>query len=307
MITKSPFSIQVVEDRDSLLGEAIERLKFSKTMLGSGDNEKRTSQTSSRSSGVDLFEKLNNEQILFSPKLDVQSIKKADFEKKGIELPIALKQKMGDHAFFRVIVPITLFPSSGWAFTRLESWLRLCPTEESSKKMVTIHDLFPNDIWTDVLKFQDGMRLGLDNHLNFKLTIDKIKGKIDAFDVAAEIQAKNEVGLSASLVVGPFNYHLKRSDVRARGKGNVECFWRMDGKDHVDQEDIHLDIIITVPKIRKEPVDLIGQARARHEFQPFLADVIKDWPRYFHQRMQSLFESGAPVTKSMEWANITGD
>jgi hypothetical protein len=305
MITNSLFSIKTVDDRNDLLVEAIDRLKFSKTMLG-GDNVKRSSTTNNPAE-VDLFEKLNKEQILFSPKLDVQAIKKADFEKKGVELPIELRKKMGEQVFFRVIVPITLFPTSGWAFTRLESWLRLCPNEENSNKMVTIHDLFPSDAWTDVLKFQDGLQLGLDNQLNFKLSVDKIKGKFDSFDVVAEAQAGGDVGLSASLIVGPFAYRLRRSDVRARGKGNVECFWRMDGKDHVDQEDIHLDIIIAVPKTRQEQVELIGQARARHEFQPLLADVVKDWPRYFHQRMQSLFESGAPVTANMEWKNITGD
>lgn len=303
----SHFSIQTIEDRIGLLDEAIERLKYSNTMLGNDDNPRRSSKNGDAAIAVDLFEKLNKEQILFSPRLDVQSIKKADFIKKGIEMPRELAKKMEDQSFFRVIVPITLFPSSGWAFTRLESWLHLCPNESDPHNMVTIHDLFPNDIWTDVLKFKDGLQVGLDNHLNFNLSITKIEGHFDSVGMATGAQTKGDVGLSASLVIGPFNYKLRRSEVRARGKGNVECFWRMDGKDHVDQEDVHLEIIISVPKNRNRPVELIGQARARHEFQPLIADVVKDWPRYIHQRLHSFFESGAPVTASMKWDNITSE
>jgi hypothetical protein len=92
--------------------------------------------------------------------------------------------------------------------------------------------------------------------------------------------------------------------VRARGRGNVECFWRLDGKGHVDQEDVVLDVVLMVPHTRQSAVRAIGELKAYHDFQPWTADLFQDWLPYFGKALKSLFGAGVVVRETMTWENV---
>jgi hypothetical protein len=91
------------------------------------------------------LQKLGEEQALFSPKLDIYHLTKKDFDERGIEPSRVLESKMKTNHFYHVNIPITLFPRSGWAFTRLECWLNFCKNKDDAHNCPIVHEIFPDE------------------------------------------------------------------------------------------------------------------------------------------------------------------
>jgi hypothetical protein len=296
------FTVKQDFNRRALLAEAIEVVRYSDD-LGAERISKGIEYARSRA--IELLQKLDEEQANFSPKLDVRHLTGRDFEELGIEPSRALKAKMRQNDFFQVGIPITLFPRSGWAFTRLECFVNFCSNSGKVRDCPTVHDIFPEDVWIEIFDFQDHLELGLDEDLTFRAQVANIEGKWKSLTGAAKAKLAMRTGAGAQLVVGPFSYQVRRAQVRTRGRGNISSFWRLDSKAHVDEEDVRLGVVLMVPKARSQPVDVKGELKAYHDFQFWSADLWKDWWHYFDDAIKNLFQGGVVVTDTMVWQNIT--
>lgn len=186
-----------------------------------------------------------------------------DFKDQKISLSRELQAKMSVNDFYQVNIPIKLFPKSGWAFTRLECSIEFCPDESEYSPIV--HDMFPRDVWGDIMSLNTQLDISLNHNLSFQ----------------ARQETKVRMGLRGCFKAGVFSYNVRRSKVLARGRGDVGCFWRLDGKDCVNDEDIMLSVILAVPKTRKKPLHANGSLRAYHDFQLGAADIFKDYTQDF--------------------------
>lgn len=298
------FTIQETFDRQELLAEAMEIVRYADVELGPEAEAKDIDNR--KAQAIEHLHKLGEEQASFSLKLDVRRLTRKDFEEQGIEPSRELKAKMKKNHFYQVGIPITLFPKSGWAFTRLECRVEFCPGETNVHQHPIIHDIFPDDVWADILSFEDHLVLGLDENLAFRAQVKELKGQWQHLSAAAQAKLAVQVGSGAKLVVGPFSYRIRRSNVRSRGRGNVECFWRLDGAEYIDEEDVRLRLVLMVPKDRLQPVNAIGELTAYHDFQLWSADVFKDWINDFGKAIKALFGAGIPLhPPPMKWSDIT--
>ena len=280
-MTKSNFTSSEIFNRDDLLNEALEIIRFGDVSLG-----KEQSLELKKQQAIELLEKFQAEQVRFSPLLDIRALNSLDFEGQQIALSRELQAKMLVNDFYQVNIPIMLFPKSGWAFTRLECNIEFCPNESEHRPVV--HDMFPHDVWAEVMSLNTQLNISLDHNLSFK----------------AQQETEVKMELSGRFKAGGFSYHVRRSKVLARGRGDVGCFWRLDGKDYVNDEDIMLRVILTVPKTRTKPLHAIGSLRAYHDFQLGSADIFKDYAQDFSKVLKSLFLNGIPVDATMVWENI---
>lgn len=295
------FTLPESFNRDELIEEALEVVRYAEISMGIESSQNLTLR---QNQTIDILEKLQKEQVKFSPKLDIYPITEESFKQRNVQPSNDLKAKMKNHNFYQVRIPITLFPKSGWAFTRLECWLEFCPEEENISERPVIHEIFPEDIWTEILRFQDNINLGLNENLVFKTEIDKIEGNWQKISNKALAKVAVKTENQANLVIGPFSYSLRRSEVMARGRFDVECFWRLDGSKYVAEEDVLLGLVLAVPKKRKKPVTAKGLLKTSHDFQIFTADIFKDWIPQFSEILKSWLNQGAFITYQEDWTNI---
>lgn len=247
---------------------------------------------------IKQLNKLEQEQALFSPKLDVLGLTETDFAQRGLESSPNLKAKMQDNDFYEVGIPVTLFPKSGWAFTRLECSLEFCPNETDRNQLPIIYEIFPDDVWAEIFRFQDSLTVGLDQDFRFRTQVEDLKGKWQKLSSKAQGKLSLQGGGGANLVVGPFSYRIRRAEVIARGRLAPNCRWRLDGKQYVAQEDVLLKVILMVPKSRKQPVNAVGRLKADHDFQVWSADIFKDY------RLEALWERSRVIETTQEWKDI---
>lgn len=290
-------------NRDELLAEALEIIRYSDVTLSSNQSPEEINEK--KAQAIDTTKKLKEEQALFSPRLDVIPLTKEKFEQRNIQLPDDLEYRMKNNDFYLISIPVTLFPLAGWAFTRLECYLEFCPEEKDANQRPIIHEIFPEDVWQEILTFEDSLNLGLDENLAFRAEIEKLEGKWKQLsgDVQGKISAN--FGGKANLVVGPFSYRIRRSKILGRGRGNVQAFWRLDSNQYVQQEDVSLGVVLSVPKTRALPVFAVGQLQAYHSSQLLSSDIFRDWFPTFSRLLKSWFENGSPIEGSQKWENIT--
>ena len=111
---------------------------------------------------------------------------------------------MKNNDFYLISIPVTLFPKAGWAFTRLECYLEFCPEENDANQRPIIHDIFPDNIWQEILTFEDSLNLGLDENLAFRAEVEKLEGNWKKLSGEAQAKLSANLGGKANLVVGPF-------------------------------------------------------------------------------------------------------
>ena len=289
-------------NRDELLEEALEIVRCADIPMG--DTKKEIIEEG-KAKTINQIEKLQKEQAKFSPRLDVIPLTNKNFQQRGIEPSDDLKARMKYNHLYLIQIPVTLFPLSGWAFTRLECWIEFCPDEEDANQRPIIHEIFPEDVWREILTFEDSLNLGLDENLAFRAEVEKLAGKWQKLSANTQAKIAANLGGKANLVVGPFSYRIRRAEILGRGRKNVEAFWRLDGNQHVQQEDVLLGVVLTVPKTRKQPVHAIGKLQAYHNFQISKADIFQDHLPHFSDLLKSWLGKGAPVNHEESWVKIT--
>ena len=87
-----------IEDRQNLLGEAIELVRFSDIHLGDEIPEKEVDPLKEKV--VALLESLNKEQVEFSPKLSVYQLTPKDFKIEEQQLSPNIRVGMRKHNFY---------------------------------------------------------------------------------------------------------------------------------------------------------------------------------------------------------------
>ena len=233
MNTVRDFTIRDQFDRRGLLSEAREIVLSAEAFMGPEAPVKQADQGkpsfrhgymsekgADRGRGriFDILTKLDAEQASFSPRLDVRRLTLKDFNEKGLQAAKEIKDSFRNYLFYQVGIPVTLFPRAGWAFTRLECWIKFCPDEPDVPKRPVVHDIFPEDVWQEILSFQNQLSVGLDEELRFRALVPELTGRWQ--QLSGEAKAKVSAVGGAKLTVGPFNYHLRRA---GHGTGQVEC------------------------------------------------------------------------------------
>ena len=294
-----------IEDRQQLLEEAIEIVRFSDVELGEEIPEQEVDPFKEKI--VKLLKELNKELVDFSPKLSIYPLTPKDFKIEEQQLSPDIKVGMHHHNFYKVDIPITLKSAPDWAFSSLVCNVAFCPDEEDSKQvhlLPTIHDIFPSDEWQEIFSFQESLTLGLDENLAFRAEVEKMEGKWQQLRGEAQAKLAVQVGGEIKLAFGPFSYQIRKAKIRSGGRGNVKAFWEFQESKYVNEQDVMLGVIVMVPKSRNKPISAIGALEVQHDFQVWSADLLH-FKRFFQGAIQQFFEGGAAIQKTQVWQDIT--
>jgi len=238
-----------------------------------------------------LAARLDSETAVFSPVLDIMPLRRQEFQKRGLTVPLPLAERMRRYKFYLVNVPITLVPMPGWGFIQLDCILEFNPDQPTAKRPLT-YQVFPEQKWESIIKASQGLQVGIDENFEFNLPMDVMPG-------VAQAEVGLKAGGKARLVLGPFNYNIRRPKVVSRGYGNVFAHWRLEGEETFEQEDPKLGLILQMPKDLKE-VTILGVLKASRRFHPFTAHV-RHLMQYVRSRTKKFVDQGAPLVDDQKW------
>ncbi len=296
----------------SLLDEAIESIASAHKELGPFESL----PDAKLEDELSPLRKLKDAQAFFAPRLTVQRLRKKAFAERSLTPSSEVKKWFDTHHFYLMQVPVTLRPSSGWLFNRLECWVGF---DDSTVK---VHDICPANAWVDVLQASTSLTLGLDENLSFSanLALAATDAAYTALSATAQSPAAAEkvnesdtggsvnvgVGLTAAggmkLVVGPFNYQIWRPQVLTVGRENAETFWHLDGGERVQRQEPYLAVVLRVPK-QVKVLSASGALIAYHDYNRLAADR-RDWWYKLRDKVKAFILGGLPLENEMQWENV---
>lgn len=249
----------------------------------------------------ELAEGIGKESVEFSPHLVAIPLGKNIFSKLKLDIPPYLASLFRRFDFHLLNIPITVVPRPGGGFVRLECIVAFNPDDPPAKRPLA-YQIFPQEEWQQIIHAWQGVEIGLDENLEFKVDPIQAETKLPNLDLPVKAAVKTKMAGKAGLVLGPFNYDIRRSKIMSKGKGNVKVHWRMDGEDIILHEEPHLGVVLQVPKgsPRLEAIGVLSALPTAHFLTAHVRDVIEN----MSSAGKNFFNQGGPVTHRMPWGEI---
>lgn len=285
-------------DRDKYLLEFADVVRDYKGHLGP-PQEKAERQTQLQ----ELAAELGRDMVEFSPKLTVLPLNRRLFTKLGLEVPPYIAELLRQYNFHLVNFPILVVPRPGGGFVQLECILEFNPDQPAEERPVA-YQVFPQEAWQPILHASQGLKVGLNE--NFEFDLDPLQAASPQFqklDLPVEAAVKLKAAGRAALVLGPFDYDIKRPKVLSRGQGSVKVYWRMESEADILYEQPRLGVVLQVPR-NVSRVNVNGALKALPSFHHFSANI-HNVADLMSRLGGSFFKKGAPVIHDMPWDDIT--
>lgn len=284
-------------ERQEFIEELSDVAKAYKSHLGS------EAPTKGVSSPLDKFvEELGKEVAELSPKISVIPLNKKMFTELSLEIPPNIANLMKRFNFFLVDFPITLVPRPGWGFERMECRVEFNPGLPNSDRP-TAYQIFPQEEWQDVVHAWQGLNIGLDENLEFKVDPTIPMDELNNLTPAVKAAIEQKIAGKAGLILGPFNYYVRKSKIRSQGRGNVKVIWRLEGEERILQTEPRLGVVLQVPK-HVSQIDAIGALAVFRTFHFFTAEL-RDVMDFLSEPTKNFLLKGAPATDKKPWDDIT--
>lgn len=249
----------------------------------------------------ELTSELDKDVAEFSPRLQVIPLNERDFAMHSLALSPDIAALMTRFNFYLVNIPITLFPKAGCGFVQLNCIVEFSPGIPTAERAVA-YQIFPDQEWQDIIKFEQGLAVGLDEKLEFKVDTARLKVEMPALSSEAKAAIGVKAAGNAGLVLGPFNYKIRRPKIQTAGRGNVKVHWRLDSAEYFEQEEPRLGVLLQVPK-QISRVDAVGVLKATRDVH-FLTANLRNVLELVRERTRNFFETGTPKTAGQPWLDI---
>jgi hypothetical protein len=249
-----------------------------------------------------LAQELGKERVNFAPRLAVVSLQTKLFADLKLEAPPYTRQLFDRFNFYLVDFPISMIPRPGGGFGQLDCIVEFNPDAASEKRPVA-YQVFPQEEWEEVIHAWQGVNIGIDENLEFKVDPLQAADVLPTLSLPLKAAVELKTAAKAGLVLGPFDYHIRRQKILSRGKGDAKVYWRLESENEIMENQPRFGVVLQVPK-DVERVDVIGALVARRTFH-FFTGKLQYLLEYVSDRARTFFEKGAPATDKKSWNHIT--
>lgn len=249
-----------------------------------------------------LSAEIGEEEVSLSPRLPVTALDAERFQRNNLRISPNLQDLMKRWNFFLVDFPFTLLSRSGWGFHRLEMRVAFNPDRPPEDQPV-IYQIFPHEEWQDILHAWQGLEIGLDENLEFKLDPDQAAQLMQTASLPLRAGVTAKAAGRAGLLVGPFDYYIRRPKIQSQGRGNIKAIWRLEGEEAIQQKEPRLGVVLQVPR-RVKQVDGYGVLAVYRKFHFFSTETMREVKDFLTNRTRSFFELGAPATAKQPWPDM---
>ncbi len=266
------------------------------TALGTGDADAAARQIE------ELMNELEQDTAEFSPRLEAIGLSRKDFTAHGIPVSPRVEALLDCSDFYLVHIPVTLFPKAGYAFVQLDCIVEFNSGQPAEQRPVT-YQIFPEQEWQDVIRFGEGLAIGLNPDLEFRVDMKRVSAELPSLSGEARAAIGAKAAGDLGLVLGPFDYRIRRAKIQTAGRGNVKARWRLDSAEYFEKEEPQLAVLLQVPR-GVSRVDAIGALKAARDFR-LLSANLRHVIRFVQERTRNFVESGMPKSDGKAWQNIT--
>jgi hypothetical protein len=285
-------------DRKLYLAELADCARDYQTTLGPDE------PTKGRSTQLEhLASELGKESVEFSPRLSVVALTEKLFTDLHLEVPPYIATLFERFKFYLVDFPITLVPRPGGGFSQLDCIVEFNPDSPPAERPVA-YQIFPHEEWQEVVHAWQGVSVGVDENLEFKLNPADAVKKLSGLDLPARAAVELKMAANAGLILGPFDYRIRRPKIISRGRGNVKVYWRLESEERVTEEQPRLGVVLQVPK-EVSRVDAIGALAASSRKFHGLTSELGHLMNFLSEGVRNFLQRGAPASDKKPWDDIT--
>jgi len=279
-------------DRAALLQEAAQRMDALEGHLGMDAGKAATEEGKAVRAMV-------NDVAEFAGYPQVYKITDKDFVKAKFAVPASFTKLTKDYTFYWLFFPVVLFPQYNWAFNRLELEVKMRSDDPAPHLQPVAHQILPNQQFQSLVQADTNLEITLGENFEFSARVPTLSASAGVLSgaVGAGVDVKGAAG--AGLVLGPFNYHVKRAKIQHTTTGAERVFWRLDGAEFFQEDAPQPVIVARVPKTAKE-VHIEASLYAYRYFNlaaAGLQSAIASLPK----ALRLFFEGNLPLGSSASW------
>lgn len=217
----------------------------------------------------------------------VYPITAEDYIARDGKVPAGFTQLAANNRFYRIEFPVNLFPRSSWSFDRLEVRLDFNAGDQPSNRPKAFQ-ILPSRQLAELAGWKYEVDVSLDANLTLQVALPKPANVQLPVGGGAGAQAKAGLGL----VLGPFEYKLKRMVIQTTPPGLEKVFWRLEDAKLLQQDTPRFIVIAQVP-MSAATVRVDGVLQAHRNYN-FLTAYVRNTFRELPEAIRNYFKNGAP-------------
>lgn len=279
-------------DRTALLKEAAQRLDAMGAHLGvEGTRSDSEAGRAARAVMDDVAE--------FAGYPQVYKITDQDFIKGKFDIPASFKRLTHEYNFYWLLFPVVLFPQYNWAFNRLELEVKMHAGDPAPHLQPVAYQILPNQKFQDLVTADTNLEITLGENFEFNAHLPTLNANAGPLSGALGAGVDVKAAAGAGLVLGPFQYHVKRARIQHTTTGAERVFWRLDGAEFFQEDAPQPVIVARVPK----QVQAVSVDATLYAYRYFnlaaagLQSAIQSLPK----ALRLLFEGNLPLGNTASW------
>ena len=275
-------------DRNALLAEAAERLDALRGHLGPDGKAEPSNEG-------DQARLAMEEEVEVGAIPKVYKITQNDYLARQLKAPLQVEQLLKKYNFYWIQIPIFLHTRENWFFNKLELRIEFNLDEPRPELRPTAYQILPHRKFQKLIEAEQHLTVGVNE--NFELEVKT--GAIDLQTPDGQRKAHMQAGVDGvadggfKLVIGPFEYTIKRAKIEHTDTNNVAVFWRIVGAEFFQEDRPEFIVVAQVPK-KTKTVTIAPRLQAYRSLNGWSATfqlLSKNLP----MSLREYFKGGAPI------------
>jgi hypothetical protein len=230
----------------------------------------------------------------FAKAPEVHKMTSKNFIDKNRSIPYIFSQLSEDYDFYWIRFPIDFIKKSSQAFNKLEVIIDFLADPDDPQKYPKAFQILPDRKFMHLLESSSSIAINIDE--NFQFSHNPHVGTHGLPGVGEVSSKANE---NIGLVLGPFEYYLKKARVDHSDPGSQWIFWMLDGIDFVQNTSPDLVIITQIHK-NAGKLNIRAQLQAYCNFY-MLREDIQTIVNSLPDSIKRFFTKGFPVQDIKEY------
>jgi hypothetical protein len=280
-------------DRQALLAEAAERIDRLHGHYGVSGAAQPEAEAGRK------VREMINDQARLAAFPDLYRITEEDYLARNQTAPVKVSELIRQHRYYWLRIPIGLAPQAPWSFNKIEVRIEFNPDEPAAHLRPKAWQILPNRKFQKMLEAHQKLEIGLDENFEFAASSGELAGEAGKAKGKLSLGAAAKASVGGGVILGPFEYQLKRALIEHNALGMEWVFWRLDGAEFFQEDAPELIVIAQVPS-ETTSVKVSARLQAYRNFNLLTGDltlVVKQLPK----ALREYFAGGLPLYDEQQW------
>lgn len=224
---------------------------------------------------------------------------RGDFKGAKDGVPVRFRKLSQDFNFYEMRIPFNLRTSPAWPFNFLEMQVIL---KAAADFQPIAYQILPDKKFQSYIEGNARFEVGLNANFEFAVAtpLFEVPTTVPGVGVKAGADAGAKVGGGVDVVIRPFTFRWGKMKINNDGVGTRRVFWRIDGLEFFQENDLTLLIVVQAPKTVKELIVDAQMAAARYPGSAS-AKLQKALKQLTHTSDASFIDDGAATRDKHAW------